>query len=312
MRIGVDLGGTKIETIALDGAGRERARARIAAPRGDYQTTIRTVAEQVRAVAGEAGAARIRVGVGTPGSSSPVTGLMRNANSTWLNGMPFERDLAAALDDALGAALGAPLRMANDANCFAVSEAADGAGAGAASVFGVIIGTGVGGGLVQAGRLIGGANGVAGEWGHIPLPSPGAGERGLTCWCGRSDCLETWLSGPALAADFARATGREASAVAIADAAAAGEADAVAALDRYIDRLGRALAVIVNVFDPETIVLGGGLSNIERLYRDGPEAMRPHVFADGFTTTLAKNRHGDSSGVRGAAWLWPAEEEAGR
>lgn len=296
LRIGVDLGGSKIEAIALDLTGGERARKRIPAPQGDYCATIRAVAELAGAVRADAGGGGVTVGVGTPGSCSPATGLMRNANSTWLNGRPLEADLAAAID--------APLRMANDANCFAVSEAADGGGAGASSVFGVIIGTGVGGGLVWSGRLIGGANGVAGDWGHSPLPGATAGR---ACWCGRADCIEAWLSGPALAADHAEAAGTRLSAAEIAAAAETGATEAVDSLDRYVARFGRALALVVNIFDPEVIVLGGGVSNIGRLYRDLPGAMRPHVFADDFVTRVVPNVHGDSSGGRGAARLWPAD-----
>ena len=303
VRIGVDLGGTKIEAIALDRHGGEVTRRRIASPKGDYGATISAVTGLAREVAAEAGATGAPVGVGTPGSTSPKSGLLRNSNSTWLNGRPFEADLRDAI--------GVPLRMANDANCFALSEATDGAAAGAVSAFGVIIGTGCGGGLVTEGRLIEGANGVAGEWGHAPLPSPTPEEAASAprCWCGRRGCLETWLSGPALVADYARSTGRDdnADAERLASLAAAGDADAIAALERHGERLGRALAMIANIFDPEIIVLGGGLSNLPGIAARAECAMIPHVFSDVVTTRIALNAHGDSSGVRGAARLWPLE-----
>ncbi|MEM7547231.1 MAG: ROK family protein [Pseudomonadota bacterium] len=298
LRIGVDLGGTKIEAIALDDAGRERARERIATPR-EHDGTVRAIAGLVTHIAKEVPATDIRVGVGTPGSLSPATGLLRNANSVWLN----DRPLGQSLSDALGH----PARFANDANCFARSEAADGAGRGAESVFGIIIGTGVGGGLIHRDELIRGANGIAGEWGHVPLPSPQGPELpGRACWCGRHNCLETWLSGPALARDYQEATGTAATAKDVVEAAEAGVLEARAAIDRYCDRMGRALGTIINIFDPEVIVLGGGLSNAAFLYERLPEAVRPHVFSDVIQTRIVQNQHGDSSGVRGAAWLWPA------
>lgn len=294
LRVGVDLGGTKIEAVVMDPDGAELIRRRIATPKTGYEPILDAVAELAGTLWREAGAKDPRVGVGTPGSVSPVTGLMRNGNTTCLNGRPMARDLAARID--------APLRMANDANCLAMSEAADGAGAGAASVFAVILGTGVGGGLVHRGRLVEGANGVGGEWGHVALPdAPGA----LQCWCGRRNCVETWLSGPAMSADHLRETGERKTAAEIAGAASSGDRAAEATLARYAERLGRALSIVVNVFDPEAIVLGGGVSNIDALYPMAAEALAPHVFSDHVATRIAKNRHGDSSGVRGAAWLWP-------
>ncbi|MBU2136694.1 MAG: ROK family protein [Alphaproteobacteria bacterium] len=295
IRIGVDFGGTKIEAAALDASGDIVARLRRPNP-GAYGPALTVVAELVAAVEAEAGATAARVGVGMPGSISPRTGLIRNANSVWLNGERFGQDLEATL--------ARPVRLANDANCLALSEAADGAGAGAGVVFAAILGTGCGGGLVVDGRLIEGRNGVAGEWGHTPLPWASAEEhRGPACWCGRRGCLETWISGPALAADH----GAGLSAPQIVEAARAGEPRAQAALGRYVDRLGRALAGVVDLIDPDVIVLGGGMSNVGELYERLPSAIGPHVFADGFDTPIRPAVHGDSSGVRGAAWLWPLE-----
>lgn len=298
LRIGVDLGGTKIEAVCLSSEGRTLSRKRIATPQGDYDAIINAIVELVRRLS--VGPDEVRVGVGTPGSVSPLTGLMRNANSTCLNGRRFEFDLKAAL--------GLPMRIANDADCFAMSEAADGAGAGEASVFGVILGTGVGGGFVLNGRLVRGANGVAGEWGHNPMPDA---DGKLPCWCGRENCVETWLSGPALAADHLRCAGAEMSAEEIVAAAGKGDEAAAASLGRYTARLGRALAGVVNIVDPDVIVLGGGLSNIAALYEDTPDAMAGHVFSDHISTRIVQNFHGDSSGVRGAAWLWGADEPGG-
>ncbi len=302
MRIGIDLGGTKIEGIVLDDGGGERARLRVATPRGDYAGTVRAVADLVRALEARAGA-RCRVGVGHPGALSPATGLIKNANSTALNGRPLDRDLRAALgrDE---------VRLANDANCFAVSEAADGAGRGAPVVFGVILGTGVGGGIVIDGRPLQGAQAIAGEWGHNALPLPRDDERpGPACYCGRSGCVEAWLSGPAVQAQFAARTGRTLRATAIAEAAAGGDPEAAAMMELYCDRLARALASVVNLVDPHVVVLGGGLSRIEALYRRVPQLWRGYVFSesDHIATRLRPPVHGDSSGVRGAAWLWPAE-----
>lgn len=299
MRIGIDLGGTKIEIVALDGQGRERLRRRIPTPQNDYPATVEAVAALVEAAERETGE-RATVGIGTPGSPSPADGRMRNANSTCLNGHPLEADLSARL--------GREVRLANDANCFAMSEAADGAGAGAAGVFGVILGTGVGGGVVVGGRLVIGANGVAGEWGHNPLPLPAPEDLPLPrCYCGRLGCIETYLSGPGMGADHRRHTGALLTPAEIAAGAARGDASCEATLQRYELRLARALASVINVLDPEVIVLGGGVSNLGRLYRNVPRLWGPYIFSDVVYTRLVKSLHGDSSGVRGAAWLWPAE-----
>ena len=301
MRIGVDLGGTKIEAIALDRDGAERARIRRPSPRDDYPGTLATIAGLVRDVEAEAGAGPSPVGIGMPGAISPATGLVKNANSTWLIGKPFDRDLAAAL--------GRPLRVANDADCFAISETSDGAAQGCPVVFGVIIGTGVGGGVVVRGQLIEGANAIAGEWGHNPLPRPTDDERpGPACYCGRHGCIETWLSGPSFARDHLRVAGEKLDGHAIVAAAMAGEPKADASLSRYEDRLGRALAHVVNILDPQAIVLGGGLSKVQRLYERVPALMARHVFSDQVATRILPPRHGDSSGVRGAAWLWRPDE----
>ncbi len=279
MRIGVDLGGTKIEIIALGDAGETLLRKRVPTPAGDYDATLDAIGDLVLAAEAELGA-RGSVGIGTPGAVSRRTGLMKNSNSTVLNGRPLDRDLAARL--------GRTVRMANDANCFALSEAVDGAGAGAELVFGVILGTGVGGGIVYRGAVIAGGEGIAGEWGHNPLPWPRDDERpGPPCYCGKFGCIETFLSGPALAA--MRETGKPEDEV----------------LDLYIDRLARGLAHVCNILDPDAIVLGGGVSNIERLYAELPDRIKEHVFSDGFETPIRSAVHGDSSGVRGAAWLTP-------
>jgi fructokinase len=299
MRIGVDLGGTKIEAAALDGEGRLLLRRRVPTPSGDYRATIAAIAGLVAALEAELGT-RGSVGVATPGALSPATGLIKNANSTCLNGQPLDQDLATAL--------GQPVRLANDANCFALSEAVDGAAAGAETVFGVILGTGVGGGVVVHGRVLTGPNAIAGEWGHNPLPWPAGDERpGPACYCGRTGCIETFLSGPGLAADHHRATGESASAEAIVAAAAHGDDTAGETLARYEERLARALASVINLLDPEIIVLGGGLSGIARLYETVPRLWPRYVFSDAVATRLVPPRHGDSSGVRGAAWLWPSE-----
>jgi fructokinase len=292
VRIGVDLGGTKIEAVALDEDGRELVRRRIATPRGDYGATLDAIASLVFDLE-RISDTRATVGVGMPGTVSPATGLVKNANSTWLIGRPLADDLPRLL--------GRPVRFANDANCFALSEATDGAAAGAAVVFGVILGTGVGGGIVIDGRIVIGANAIAGEWGHNPLPAPqGAELPGPPCYCGRRGCIETFLSGPALAADYDGATAADE----IVQRAAAGDVRADQALCRFEDRLARALASVVNVLDPDVIVLGGGLSNIERVYASVPGLLIPHVFSDRVDTKLVRAQHGDSSGVRGAAWLW--------
>ncbi len=296
MRIGIDLGGTKIEGVALGADGRELQRRRIAAPRGDYGDSVRAVAGLVDALERDTGQ-RGTVGVGIPGTVSPATGLIKNANSTWLIGQRLAEDLSRALDR--------PVRLANDANCFALSEATDGAAAGADVVFGVIIGTGTGGGVVVHGRVLPGANAIAGEWGHNPMPAPTDDERpGPSCYCGRSGCIETFLSGPALRRDYAASGGEAMTAAEVADRAAAGEPRAEAALARYERRLARAIASVINVLDPDVIVLGGGLSNIERLYANVPALWSPFVFSDRVETRLVRAKHGDASGVRGAAWLW--------
>jgi fructokinase len=297
MRIGVDLGGTKIEAIALADDGTELDRRRVPTPKDDYPATVAALAGLVHRVEAEVGV-RGSVGIGTPGALSPASGLMKNCNSVWLNGKPLDRDLERAL--------GRSVRIANDADCFALSEAVDGAAAGAASVFGVIVGTGTGGGIVVHGRLLSGPNAIAGEWGHNPLPWPRDDERpGPPCYCGRSGCIETFLSGPGLQRDYRGHGGAELSGAEIAARAAAGEPLAAAALDRYMDRMARSLAHIINVIDPEVIVLGGGVSNIDALYEQVPRRWGDYVFSDRVDTRLVKNRHGDSSGVRGAAWLWP-------
>lgn len=301
IRIGVDLGGTKIEAIVLTPDGAVLHRRRVASPRGDYEGTVRAVAGLVAAVEDDLGR-RGSVGVGIPGTLSRATGLVKNANSTWLNGKPLDRDLSRAL--------GRPVRLQNDANCFAVSEAADGAAAGARVVFGVILGTGVGAGIVVDGQALDGPNGIAGEWGHNPLPWPVAGEElpGPACYCGLHGCIETFLSGPGLAAGHRRDTGRELTAAQIAAAAAAGDAVAARHIERYADRLARGLAHVINILDPDVIVLGGGLSNLQALYDRVPALWGRHVFSDRVDTRLVPPRHGDSSGVRGAAWLWRPEE----
>lgn len=300
MRIGVDLGGTKIEAAALDRQGRLATSRRVATPVGDYAGTVEAVRRLVAEIETVLGR-RCAVGVGIPGSLSPSTGLVRNANSTWLIGRPFDRDVAAAL--------GRPVKFANDANCFALSEAVDGAAAGASPVFGAILGTGVGGGIVIDGRLLTGVNGIAGEWGHSPLPWPQDGERpGPRCYCGKSGCVETFLSGPGLALDHRRATGEALDAAVIADRAEAGDAAAAASLGRYEDRLARGLAAVINLLDPAVIVLGGGLSRIGRLYERVPLLWGAYVFSDAVATRLVPPRHGDASGVRGAARLWGPEE----
>lgn len=295
MRIGIDLGGTKIEAIALDGDRREVFRHRVPTPRGDYEGTIEAVASLVDRA--EAIVGRSTVGIGMPGVISPATGLVKNANSTWLNGRPLSEDLTRRLDR--------PVRLANDANCFALSEATDGAAAGEPGVFGVILGTGVGGGLVICGRVVTGANAIAGEWGHNALPWPEPDELpGPDCYCGRHGCIETFLSGPGLAHDHAGRTGVVRDAAVIVAAAAAGDSAAQVSVSRYERRLARGLAAIINVVDPAVIVLGGGLSNIARLYEQVPQLWKDYVFSDTVVTRLARAAHGDSSGVRGAAWLW--------
>jgi len=293
IRIGVDFGGTKIEAAALDREGAVIARLRVPNP-GAYRSALAAVADLIAQVEQAAGGRADQIGVGMPGSISPRSGLIRNANSVWLNDEHFAADLEATLQR--------PVRLANDANCLALSEAADGAGAGARVVFAAILGTGCGGGLVVDSRLVEGRNGVAGEWGHSPLPWATADEHpGPACWCGRRGCLETWISGPAFEADH----GAGLKAPEIIARARAADASAQGALARYVGRLGRALAVVVDLIDPDVIVLGGGMSNVAELYERLPAALAPHVFADGVETPVRPALHGDSSGVRGAAWLWP-------
>jgi fructokinase len=300
LRLGVDLGGTKIEVAALGADGAFRLRRRVPTPRGRYDDTVAAIVALVREAERELGAAGT-VGVGIPGAISARTGRVKNANSTWLNGRPLREDLCAAL--------GREVRVANDANCLAVSEATDGAAAGCGLVFAAILGTGVGAGIAVGARVHAGANGIAGEWGHVPLPAPHDDERpGPRCWCGRDGCIEAWISGPALAADHARrlaaCPGPAPDAAAIAAAAAAGDAACAATLERWLDRLARALAMVIDVLDPDAIVLGGGLSNLDLAYRDLPARIAPRVFSDDLVTPILRSAHGDSSGVRGAAWLW--------
>ena len=301
LRIGVDLGGTKTEAIALAEDGRELLRRRVVTTKEDYAGTVRGAADLVRALESELGV-RGTVGVGIPGSLSRASGVVKNANSTWLNGRPLDRDLAEAMDR--------PVRVQNDANCFAVSEATDGAARGAAIAFGVILGTGVGGGLAIEGRVIDGPMGVTGEWGHNPLPAPHDDERpGPACYCGRHGCLETFLSGPGMARRFAESGARSMTAVEIAQAAESGDPAAAAHMERYADRLARGLAGVINILDPDVIVLGGGLSRIAMLYERLPQILPAHVFTDRLDTRIVPPVHGDSSGVRGAAWLWPPEDQ---
>ena len=296
-RIGIDLGGTKIEAAVLADDGTVRARRRVATPRDDYAATLRSISALVEDLEREMGSAAV-VGVGMPGTISPATGLVKNANSVWLNGRALAEDLRRVLPR--------PLRFANDANCFALSEAVDGAAAGAGAVFGVIVGTGTGGGVVVHGRIWTGPNAIAGEFGHNPLPWPNLDEGpGPQCYCGQTGCIETYLSGPGLSRDHERATGQSLDAAGIAVRAASGDMAAEATLRRYEDRMARALASVVNVLDPDVVVLGGGLSNLSRLYVTVPRLWTRYVFSDRVDTRLVSPRHGDSSGVRGAAWLWP-------
>lgn len=298
MRIGVDLGGTKIEAIALDGSGACMARRRISAPRGDYGATLTAIGGLVTAIESETGH-RGSVGIGTPGALSPFTGRLRNSNSVWLNDRAIDRDLAELL--------GRPIRIANDADCFALSEATDGAGRDGRCVFGVILGTGCGGGVVVDGRLLAGPNAIAGEWGHNPLPWPAEDERpGPRCYCGKHGCIETFVSGPGLAADHARHTGALRDPPGVLASAEAGDRGAKATLERHVGRLARALASVINLLDPDIIVLGGGLSNLPHLYDELPRLVHPWLICDGMATRIRPPRHGDSSGVRGAAWLWEA------
>jgi len=299
-RIGIDLGGTKIEGIVMQPGSRISHRLRVATPRDDYAGQVRAIADLVARLESDCGRSGLRVGIGHPGALSPKSGLIKNANSVCLNGRPLKADLEAAL--------GRPVRMANDADCLAASEQSDGAAAGASCVFAVILGTGVGGGIAIEGRLLSGPNAIAGEWGHNPLPwpRPDWGEvPGPLHWDRRHGPIEAWLSGPGLAADHARVTGVELTGEAVVEGASGGDAACAATLDRYEDRLARALATVINLIDPEVIVLGGGLSRIERLYRNVPRLWSSWVFSDRVYTRLVPALHGDSSGVRGAARLWP-------
>jgi len=299
VRIGVDLGGTKIEFIALERDGRELHRHRIATPRHDYDGTVRAIAEAVREIERKLGRSAT-VGLGIPGTISTKTGLVKNANSTWLNGKPFDKDLGRALER--------EVRCANDANCLAVSEATDGAGAGKHIVFAVILGTGCGGGIAVDGRVHSGSNGVAGEWGHNTLPWMRPDEfPGSACYCGKNGCIETWISGTGLEADYNRATGVALNGPEIIARSSAGEAAALAALGRFEDRLTRALAHLINLLDPDVIVLGGGASQIPRIYQNVPPRLKDYVFGREADTPIFAAKHGDASGVRGAAWLWPME-----
>lgn len=298
MRIGIDLGGTKIEGVAMGAGSCIVARQRIATPAGDYPATLDAICGLVRRLEAAAACGELPVGVGSPGSLSKASGLLRNSNSVCLNDQPLLADLESRL--------GARVRLANDADCLALSEAHDGAAAGADTVFAAILGTGVGGGIVVRGQLLDGANGIAGEWGHNPLPWPQPGELpGPACYCGRHGCIETWISGTGLAADHARLHGGDRRGEQIVLAAEHGETAAQATLQRYEQRLARSLAHIVNVLDPQVIVLGGGLSKLRRLYRSIPELWKPWIFSDGICTRLVPAQFGDASGVRGAAWLWP-------
>lgn len=294
MRLGIDFGGTKIEGAMLDEDGRIIARRRVPNP-GDYRSAVETVAGLVAQIEDETGERARCVGVAMPGSLSPLTGLVRNSNSVWLNGQPFREDLLAAL--------GRPVRMANDANCFALSEAVDGAAAGGRVVFGVILGTGCGGGVVVNRKVIEGASGIGGEWGHTPLPWARDMELPAPiCWCGRAGCLETWLSG----SGFKRWSGRSAETAAA--AAERGDQLAAADLDLLYDRIARGLAVVMDIIDPDVIVFGGGVSNVDGLYEGVASRLMPYVFSDHVAAKLVRNQHGDSSGVRGAAWLFTPEE----
>jgi fructokinase len=299
IRLGVDLGGTKLEIVAMDADGHPRLRRRIPTPQGDYHATIAAVATLVRDAERDLGlpAGTAPVGVGTPGSISRANGLLRGSNSVSLNGRAIRDDLTRML--------GRPVRVTNDANCFALSEATDGAGRDAGVVFGAILGTGVGAGIVVHGRVLEGPNSIAGEWGHNPLPWPRDDERpGPPCFCGRAGCIETWLSGPGLGNDHGRATGTVLAAIDIVAGAGRGDRDCEATLARYEERLARALAHVINLLDPDVIVLGGGMSNVDRLYASVPKRWGAWVFSDRVDTRLVKHAHGDSSGVRGAAWLW--------
>ena len=300
LRIGIDLGGTKIAGIVLDAAGAEVCRERLPTPQGDYQQTLQVLAGLVTRLEDKAGQP-CSVGIGMPGSVSRASGLIKNSNSVCLNGQPMHSDLETLLDR--------PVRFANDADCFALSEATDGAAAGAAVVFGVIIGTGTGGGLVVNQQLVSGPNGITGEWGHNPLPSPQPEELpGPACYCGRYGCIETWLSGTGLARDHQQSHGVAMEAVAVAQRAELGDTRAASTMQRYMERMARGLAGVINIIDPDVIVLGGGVSNFKRLYEGVPSRWGEYVFSDSVATRLVAAQHGDASGVRGAAWVWPQDK----
>lgn len=300
MQLGIDLGGTKIEIVALSASGEQVLRNRVPTPAGDYQATVDAMVKLVTDSEKELGS-QATVGIGIPGALSLATGMVKNANSTALNGNPLKEDLESRL--------AREVRMVNDANCFALSEAIDGAGAGCATVFGVILGTGCGGGVVVNQQVLTGINAIAGEWGHNPLPSPQPDELpGPGCYCGRPCCVESWLSGPSFARSYERAGGEKILPKDIMERVRAGEQLANQVFDRYIDRLARSLAVVINIIDPDVIVLGGGMSNVKELYERTPDAFSNYVFSDRIDTRIVPNKHGDSSGVRGAAWLWPASD----
>jgi fructokinase len=297
MRIGIDLGGTKIEALAIDDQGAELARHRVDTPRDDYEATIKAMVGLVQRLEDETGATAT-VGAGIPGSISRISGLVKNANSTWLNGRPLDRDLSAAM--------GREVRVANDANCFAVSEATDGAAAGKHVVFGVILGTGCGGGVAIDARVHAGPNGVGGEWGHNPLPWPTPEENpGPACYCGKRGCMEMWVSGTGIALDYRTATGKKKTTREIVIDFEAGEREAVAAMERFEERLARGLAEVINILDPDAIVIGGGVSSVKHIYKALPEKLPKYVFGGEVSTPVLPAKYGDSSGVRGAAWLWP-------
>ena len=295
MRIGIDLGGTKIEGLSLDAKGQDLERLRVATPQGDYDATLASIADLVERLdpSGQS-----PVGIGVPGALSPATGKIKNANSTCLIGQPLDQDLAQALNR--------PVRIANDANCFAISEAKDGAAAGETAVFGAILGTGVGAGIVVQGTVLKGPHAIAGEWGHNPLPWPTSDELpGRPCYCGKSGCLETWLSGPGIADDHELRTGTRLMTESIAEGAGQGNLLCQETMERFMDRLARGLASVINILDPDIVVLGGGVSQIDAIYEQVPQRLSRYVFSDQVTTPIVKNKHGDAGGVRGAAWLWP-------
>jgi fructokinase len=299
MRIGIDLGGTKIEALAIDNEGKELGRHRVDTPRSDYDATIKAMVGLVSRLEVETGSVG-SVGVGFPGSVSGITGLVKNSNSTWLNGRPFHRDLTSAM--------GREVRVANDANCLAVSEATDGAAAGRHVVFAVILGTGCGGGVAIDGHVHAGPNGVAGEWGHNPLPWQTAAEYpGPACYCGKRGCMEMWVSGTGIALDYKSATGRERTTREIMADFEAGDTVSATVVDRFEDRLARGLAQVINILDPDVIVLGGGVSRVQHLYSTVPKKLAQYVFGGESSTAILQSMYGDSSGVRGAAWLWPSQ-----